>query len=337
MIERVGLIGAGGVSHVHAQAWRELGRTVTVYSLDGAPELARQYGFELADDLDEVLRTSDLIDVVTPTPSHREITVAALEAGLPVICEKPLGATQADAVAVAEAARAAGLPVFPAHVVRYMPDYAALKAALDAGRIGPVAIARWWRHGEAPGAGSWFHDESAGGGIVRDLMIHDLDQALWQLGEVVEVYGVQSGASETGEPNAVAVAVLTHASGAISQLTASWGPRGTTFRTGYAVFGAEGMLRSDSDRNGPYLADVPGDAASSGYMPPQTRAVSPYTAEIAGFLDVVEGREAAARVGVDDGVAAVALAELVMQSIAEGRAIPVGRVDAAERESGELR
>lgn len=336
VIGRVGLVGAGGIAPVHAQAWRDLGREVTVFSLEGAQQLAQRYGFEVASSLDELLRSVDLVDIVTPSVSHRPIALAALEAGRPVVCEKPLGATGADAAAIAAAARAAGLPVFPAHVVRYFPDYHRLNSELAAGRIGRPAIARWWRHGEAPPAGSWFHTEATGGGIVRDLMIHDLDQAVWSLGDVVEVFGVQSQVAQPGDPSAVAHATLTHADGAISQVTASWGPRGTTFRTGFAVFGTEGMLEHDSGSDGLFASDIPGTSLELGYVPPQTRAESPYTSELAAFLDVIEGRAAEARVRAEDGVAAVALAEAVMHSIRERRPVPVELPQPANPESRKL-
>lgn len=323
LVERVGLVGAGGIAPVHAEAWRSLRRKVSVYSLDGASRLAKAYGFEVADSPEDLFASVDLVDVVTPSTSHCGIVVAALEAGRPVICEKPLGATASDAVAIIEAAEAANLPVFPAHVVRYFPDYYRTKLELEAGRVGRVAIARWWRHGEAPPAGSWFHGADTGGGIVRDLMIHDLDQAVWALGDVVTVYGVQAESADMGAPTAVAHAVLTHGSGAISQVTASWGPRGTTFRTGFAVFGADGMLRHDSDRDGLYATDLPGEHLASGYIPPKTRAESPYTTELRSFIDVLEGREQRARVRAEDGFAAVALAEAVMQSIQEGQPVQV--------------
>src|SRR5699024_3503306 len=66
---RVGLIGAGGISAVHAAAWHHLGATVLVYSRDGAGQLAAQYGFEAVPSLAELWDRVDVVDIVTPTPT----------------------------------------------------------------------------------------------------------------------------------------------------------------------------------------------------------------------------------------------------------------------------
>src|SRR5699024_9617786 len=115
---------------------------------------------------------------------HADYALEAIAHGVPTICEKPLGTTSADARRVAEAARRENVPVFPAHVVRFFPEYVALKRAVDAGRVGTPAVVRLSRAGQAPTAGTWFFDERVGGGIVLDQMIHDLDQARWLAGPV---------------------------------------------------------------------------------------------------------------------------------------------------------
>jgi len=328
---RVGLIGAGGISHVHAIGWRDLGAAVTVYSHDGAPALAARYGFEVASDLDALFASADLVDIVTSSRSHRELALAAIAAGKHVICEKPLAATSAEAQEIAAAAQRAGVRVFPAHVVRYFPEYAALKSAVDAGRIGQPAVLRFVRGGEAPRAGSWFFDENAGGGIVLDQMIHDLDQALWLAGDVTQVYAVQSPPSVDGiVPDVVtAHVVLTHRDGAISHVQGTWGARGTTFRTSADIAGTSGVLSVDSGIDTAVTMDVPSIGETDGYLPPPAHAESPYTTqlrELAGAA--IDG--STPRVTAEDGIRAVALAEAAGESIRTGRAVDVD-LDAAIR------
>src|SRR5919107_842887 len=115
----VGLIGAGNIAHVHVAAWKALGARVLVHSAAGAGELAARYGLEVAPTLDGLLAAVDFVDIVTPSATHKEIALAAIKAGRDVICEKPPALVAADAHELSAAAAAAGVRIYPAHVVRY--------------------------------------------------------------------------------------------------------------------------------------------------------------------------------------------------------------------------
>lgn len=320
---RVGLIGAGGISRVHADGWRALGAAVTVYSHEGAEALADEYGFAVATDLDALLAAVDLVDIVTPTTSHAPLALAAIRAGRHVICEKPLAGTVEDAREVIDAAQEAGVRLFPAHVVRYFPDYAALRGQVSAGRIGEPAVLRFVRGGEAPRTGTWFHDLSRGGGIVRDQMIHDLDQALWMAGDVVRVYATQSApGGDADAPDAVtAHVVLTHASGALSHVQGTWGARGLPFRTSADIAGSAGILALDSAPAASRV-DIPSAHAGDGYLPPPTQTESPYTAQLRDYVAAI-AEERSARVTAEDGLRAVAVAEAAMESLRTGLPVAV--------------
>ncbi|MFJ4253988.1 Gfo/Idh/MocA family protein [Microbacterium sp. NPDC090003] len=315
---KVGLIGAGGISRVHADAWRALGVRGHVTSLAGAEEIAEEYGFELISDVDELIGRVDLVDIVTPSSTHADFALRAIAAGRDVVCEKPLAATSIDAARVADAAAAAGVRLFPAHVVRYMGEYAQIKAAIDAGRIGTVAVQRFSRAGAAPQS-PWFFSESAGGGLIRDLMIHDIDQALWFAGDVSQVFAVQNPPTVDDRVPAPVTShiVLTHANGVISHIHGSWVAPGIPFRTSVEVAGSDGRLRYDSAEDRTLRTDAVADPGATDYLPPMSPQDSPYYAEIADFVAALsEGREA--RVTPGDGIRAVAVAEAAMASITAG-------------------
>lgn len=340
---RVGLIGAGGISQVHATGWAALDVPVTVYSHEGAEALAAEYGFAVAPDLDALLAASDIVDIVTSSSSHKELALAAIAAGKHVICEKPLSVTAAEARELADAAEAAGVRLFPAHVVRFFPEYAEVKRQVDGGRIGEPAVLRFVRGGQAPRAGSWFFDENAGGGIILDQMIHDLDQARWLAGEVTQVYAVQSPASVDGIVPGIVTAhvTLTHAGGAISHVQGTWGPEGTVFRTSADVAGTGGTLAIDSRTNTASTLDFPAGASGDGYLPPATTAVSPYTRQLAAFLRAIAD-DTDAVVSAEDGIRAVAIAEAAAESLRTGRAVDLDPAtglanSTADRESTEYR
>ncbi|WP_226533527.1 Gfo/Idh/MocA family protein [Microbacterium paraoxydans] len=313
---KVGLIGAGGISRVHADAWRALGAQGYVTSLVGAEAIAQEYGFELVPDVDTLIGLVDIVDIVTPSSTHADLARRAIARGLDVICEKPLAATAEAAAAIARAAEEAGVRLFPAHVVRYMGEYAQIKAGIDAGRIGMLAVQRFSRSGSAPQT-PWFFSESTGGGVIRDLMIHDIDQAVWFAGPVATVYAVQNPPTVDDRVPAPVTShvVLTHRNGVISHLHASWVAPGMPFRTSVEVAGSEGRLRYDSAEDTALRTDAVLPEGDTDYLPPMSPEESPYYAEIADFVAAVrEGRDA--RVSPADGIEAVAVAEAAYASIA---------------------
>jgi myo-inositol 2-dehydrogenase/D-chiro-inositol 1-dehydrogenase len=315
---KVGLIGAGGISRGHADAWRALGAEGYVTSLVGAEEIADEYGFELVDDIDTLIGLVDIVDIVTPSSTHADFALRAIASGRDVICEKPLAATAEAATTVARAAEAAGVRLFPAHVVRYMGEYAQIKAGIDAGRIGTLAVQRFSRAGSAPQA-PWFFTESTGGGVIRDLMIHDIDQAVWFAGPVATVFAVQNPPTVDDRVPAPVTShvVLTHRNGVISHIHGSWVAPGMPFRTSVEVAGSEGRLRYDSADDNALRTDAVAPEGATDYLPPMSPQESPYFAEIADFVAALrEGREA--RVSPADGIEAVAVAEAAYASIAAG-------------------
>lgn len=317
----VGVVGTGGISHAHAPAWTVLGAEVHVFSTEGAEEYAQRHGATVHASLASLLEAVDLVDVTTPTPAHAAVVHAALDAGCDVICEKPLARTAREAQELADHAQRTGRLLFPAHVVRYFPEYVAAERAVRRGDLGRLAVLRFERTGTAPDR-PWFHDVAASGGIVMDQMIHDLDQAIWLAGPATSVYAVEHAGSDGHVRSAQAV--LEHRDGAISHCRGYWGPPGTRFRTTFSLSGTDGRVDHDSAAH-PVLAwdEVArsGETAGTGFLPEVEAEASPYVAEI---LDAVRSRTrgTAPRVGPADGVAAVAVAEVALQSIAEGRRIP---------------
>ncbi|KFF58410.1 hypothetical protein JF66_18775 [Cryobacterium sp. MLB-32] len=317
----IGLIGAGGITHVHIPAWLALGAQVTVFSLDGAADVASQYGVRVADTLDDLLATCDIVDICTPTPTHRDLSERALRAGKHVICEKPIALTAADAEALAELAHSVGKQLHPAHVVRYFPEYALAQTAVAAGQIGDPAILRFSRIGEFPTWAEWFADEAQSGGIVLDQMIHDLDIARWVAGDVSEVYAVKSAADgcETAQ------VVLTHESGALSYVTGVWGAPGTTFATSFSMAGSRGVLTHDSRTDASVRFDVGAPAGGNSARPDTSVGESPYLTELREFA-VAIGGGAPPRVSLADATRAVELAIAANESIASGRSVSVLRL-----------
>ncbi len=319
---RVGIIGTGGISHQHAPGWIEQGVDLHYYSHSGAHAFAEQYGATVHEALDDLLAAVDVVDVCTPTPSHAGIVHQALDAGRHVVCEKPLTLTVEDSRAVVEHAERAGLHLLPAHVVRYFPQYAAAKQAVDAGAVGTPAVLRYERTGEAPGQ-DWYADDEASGGIIMDQMIHDLDQAIWIAGPVTSVYAQQS-AGEGPHTVRTGHVVLTHEGGAISHCRGLWGPPGTAFRYTFDIAGDAGRLQYDSAGDPGVVLDVVASARreeQGGYLPDVSGIRSPYTEEILEFTAAITSGTPT-RVSAADGAYAVEVSRAALESLRTGRSIP---------------
>jgi len=115
----------------------------------------------------------DLIDICVPTPFHLDLALAAIASGKHVLCEKPLARTAGDARKIARAA-AKGTGMFmPAMCIRFWPEWAWLKRAVEKGTYGAVISAEFRRVGTMPPG--WFIRGDLSGGAILDLHLHDTD------------------------------------------------------------------------------------------------------------------------------------------------------------------
>ncbi|MGN8026237.1 Gfo/Idh/MocA family protein [Microbacterium sp. 22242] len=311
---RVGLIGAGGIAAAHLDAWQALGAECLIASRTRPVALAERFGVEIVDDVDALIDRVDVVGILAPTPTHPDLALRAIARGRHIVCEKPLAASAAEARRIADAAEAAGVRLFPAHVVRYFDAYRRIKHDVDARAIGPIRTLRLSRSGAAP-TPAWFFDERAGGGLIRDLLIHDIDQALWLAGPVTTVSATQDPPSAEGRLAAPVTATveLAHAGGATTRVDGGWLREGTPFRTTIEVVGTNGTREHDSAAGSARPGDV-------GDLPPST-GEQPYRAQLADFAEAIR-TGLPARVSPADGVAAVAVVDAAYASIAAGE--PVG-------------
>lgn len=304
----IGVIGAGSMAATHVAAWHSLGARVHVWSPTTAAAFARDNDCTAAPSLDALLNQCAIVDITSPTPLHDEHVRAAISAGRPMICEKPLARTADTARDLATAAEAAGLALLPAHVVRYMTPYAEAHAAVESGELGAVQSASFSREGSTPAGGTWFDDDAASGGILFDFLIHDYDQAHWMFGEVLRVEATQDPPTVDGVVPALveAIVTLTHASGMVTTVSGRWGPAGTPLRTSFRIEGEKVVLEDETPRG-----------SSPAHAQPDS---DPYAAQLADLAAaIIEGTQP--RVSAVDGVAAVRIAEAAHRAAASGTAV----------------
>jgi predicted dehydrogenase len=205
----VGMLGHGfmGKAHVHAlrtlpyTAWPPpaLPRLALLAGrrADATAEAARRYGFERwTTDWRELIEDPgvELLDDIAPNDLHAEPTLAALRAGKPVLCEKPLGRTAGEALELWRAARAAGVVHMCGFNYRFVPAVALARDLIRGGELGEVHSFRasylqdWLADPAAPF--TWRLDaERAGSGALGDIGAHVVDLARYLVGEVTAVAG----------------------------------------------------------------------------------------------------------------------------------------------------
>ena len=137
----------------------------------------------------------DAVDICLPTFLHEDATVAALRAGKHVLVEKPMALDGAAARRMIAAARDTGRLLMCAQVLRFFPEYLALRDAMP--QLGAVRAAAFARRCAEPGWGGWLKDPAKSGGGVFDLLIHDVDACLW-------LFGMPRAVAATGYGNWVA-------------------------------------------------------------------------------------------------------------------------------------
>jgi predicted dehydrogenase len=328
----VGVVGGGFVAGIHVGAWRKMGvARLLVYDVHAgrARDCAAAVGAETANSLAELLAAVDVVDVCTPTDDHRTTVEAAAAAGRHVICEKPIARTVADALALTDACRQAGVRCFVAHVTRYFPEYAAAQAAVAAGRIGRPAILRLRRESSRPGkaATSWLFDEARSGGLILDLMVHDFDFARWIAGEVESVMA-RRVRDASGCDVDYAVAILHHASGALSHVTGAWSYPPPVFRTGFELAGDVGLIEYESVDQQPIARYLPPPSEGEGWagLPASPVADDPFTLELRDFARAIAD-DAPALVTAEDGIAALRIGLAAIESSRLGRPVAVGEVE----------
>lgn len=192
-----GIVGAGAIARQFADDLRHVpgARVGAVQTRSGnLPDgFAQMAGVaKVVSSLDELLDDSaiDAVYIATPNAAHAEQALAAISAGKPVLVEKPLATTSADARLIAEKASVAGVFAMEAMWTRFLPAMQAAREIVWSGRIGEVKSVRAelaYRREETPG--SRFFDPALGGGAALDLGVYPLSVAIFLFGQPDRVEG----------------------------------------------------------------------------------------------------------------------------------------------------
>jgi len=198
---KVGVIGVRGIANSHFPGWRDSPYAEVVALADVDGEVLRKQGEAqgislLYQNPQDLIANPDIdiVDVCTPNMYHAPLSIAALDAGKHVMCEKPLAPTPDEVREMIKARDRSGKLLMTAQHFRFDGASRALKAEIDNGALGDVYHARSWmlRRSGAPTRPTFVEKKHSGGGPCIDIGVHILDLTLWMMGhpKPVAVTGV---------------------------------------------------------------------------------------------------------------------------------------------------
>lgn len=191
MTVRAGVVGLG-MGRTHARAYAASKRAELVALCDMNEALLAEYKAQYPQataytSYEEMFAQAELdaVSIALPNYLHAPVTIAALNAGLHVLCEKPMALNTELAQSMLAASQATGKKLMIHFNYRYSPQSQFLKRYVDEGHLGQIYYARtrWLRSRGIPKLGGWFGIKRlSGGGPLIDLGVHRLDLAMWLMG-----------------------------------------------------------------------------------------------------------------------------------------------------------
>lgn len=297
----VGVVGAGLMGSIHARLLEAAGaRLVAVADPDRAAA-ERLGGVTYGDGFDLIAAPGvEAVVIASPVPTHEPYVLACIEAGKPVLCEKPLTASPEAAARIVEAERAHGRRLVTVGFMRrFDPAYVELKAELDAGAIGRPLLVHCAHRNPSVHA---FFDSAM---IITDSAVHEADIARWLLGEEivsVEVRLPRASARAREGLRDPQLVLLESASGVLVDIEA-FVSAGYGYDIRCEVVGEDGTLA------------LPAPDVRSGF---EARFADAYLAELRAWISGQTGATAY------DGWAAAAICQAGVASLQKGGVMRVG-------------
>jgi len=350
---RVAVIGAGAIAtRGHIPSLRNLPGVTVAAICDTNAERAQAVATELSipdaySDWREVVARDDIdaITVGVPNVFHAPISLAALESGKHVLCEKPLAMNATEGAQMVDLAQQQGKVLAINLNNRLRPDVQALKQAADSGRFGKIyyVSARMIRRSGIPGFGSWFtRKELAGGGALLDIGVHSLDMALYissfptiaavqgivasmhgPAGRGLGGWGIDRVAGGTFDVDDFASLSLRLADGGVIKVEVTWAAHGPNEER-LQIFGDKGGADLNPDRYGertPVRYYTTEDGQELDITPTLHHSnIMTWQLSIGRFIEAIRGNGQPAATGAE-ALQVQRILDAVYRSSAEGREV----------------
>jgi len=265
---RTAIIGCGKVGQTHALALSRLPQSQFVAAcdaqLDRAEAIAARYGVKAFGSVPRMLDECglDAVTICTPHPQHAAPAIAAANAGVHVLIEKPMATTLADCDAMLAASKRNNVKLGIVSQRRLFEPVQRMKAAIDAGKIGRPMLGLFlmysWRdpayYRSDPWRGRW---DTEGGGVLVNQSPHQLDLLQWLMGEVEEVSGYWANLNHPEiEVEDTAVASIRFRGGGLGSIVTSLSQKPGLF-TKVHIHGSNGAsVGVETDRGATFVAGM---------------------------------------------------------------------------------
>lgn len=346
---KIGIIGAGNIANTHIRNYLEIQDAEVVAICDINPErlkiTAEKFGIEKTfNSADEMLANVELdaADVCVWNCNHAECTIKALEAGLHVLCEKPMAYNTEQAIKMKEVADKMGKLLMIGFTMRFSDESRIAKDFIDKGYMGEIyySKANYIRRHGSPGG--WFSNSKlSGGGPVIDLGVHVIDHTRYLMGnpKPVSVFAatfdklknrpdlktdvdwkpLDAKPDDIYDVEDLATALIRYDNGAVTHLETSYSLNGDP--TGYKqFFGDKGGLLLDAgnmkiftEMNG-FMVDVIPHTACYKQGNPQ------YLAEMSHFVDCVKNGTPCIA-SAEDGIIVMKILDAIYESAKTGHEV----------------
>lgn len=319
-MKKVALIGIGGMGACHYNCYKNIENAEVIAVCDVRADIAKEKvddeSIKIYSSLDELLANEkpDIADICTPSYMHKEMSIKCLNAGINVLCEKPMSLSSKDAAEIIRTAEDTGRLFMTAHVVRFMTPYVYLKKVIDSNELGGLLRLDLKRMSQIPQWSweNWMKDLQKSGGVPFDFTIHDLDFAQYVFGEPKEVSCVYHKLS--GD-NDFIVSQLVYDNRIVSA-ECGWYNAPINFYSEYNAIFENGRIRLTSDgkifKNGEEIKLESGEVSEDTGI--NLSGADGYAAEIRYFISCVEKGVAPMTVSPESSQKSVALVERLLKS-----------------------
>jgi myo-inositol 2-dehydrogenase/D-chiro-inositol 1-dehydrogenase len=329
---KVALFGSGRIGQVHARNIADHPELELAWIADpfieGAQALAATTGAQALATADEVFANADLDAIIigSPTNTHVDLISRATAAGVAALCEKPIDLDIDRVRACRDQIRGTSSPLMLGFNRRFDPNFASLRARVQAGEIGRLEQLTIISRDPAPAPKAYI---ATSGGIFRDQSIHDLDMARFFVPDIIEVSATGSNLfcdyiEEAGDFDSVVINLRGRGGELITIINSRHSAYGHDQRL--EAFGSEGLLTAGNMAPTTVRKySAAGTEESDPYLPFfLERYGQAYRNELDSFVKAIRGGTSCSP-GFDDGLMALVLANAAEESARSGRVVTVGK------------
>lgn len=334
---RAGVVGVGGISSMHVHGYRTANAAlVAVCDVDVETAKRRAQAWDVPQVYADAQRmfdeaSLDVVSICTPASTHHDLVIAAAQAGIHVLCEKPIALDLHEAEAMIDACDEAGVTLQIGHQLRSDGAVAQARKMLDEGVLGRVAFVRLRQAHDWGGASqvrpSFATRASGGGGTLLDNGCHMMDLVRYLGGDVDEVYARVATCRWPIELEDTSLVSLRFTNGALGTVENAW--TATGWEEGFWIYGSEGSLEWTNRHGPPQLVHSfrhsPGTTWSETDVARYDFAgESTYDREIRAFLETVRGERPNVCTG-RDGCEAVRIVLAAYDSASKNAPVTLGQ------------